>query len=132
MPEKGTLETLAEEPSGHPWEATLAMAATWGVGLGGVVFVVGFVGGFAMYPDSNLAPIWGIILGPPAFLVGLVAGALLARSCSWKQSLLLLAGVAMLAALALLSYMWSLRSSGSRSSQVISPDRLVRSELTNS
>lgn len=107
MPENEALETAAEQPSGRrPWETTLGMALIWGAVLGGAVFAVGFLGGFALYPGSNLAPIWGFLLGPPAFLAGLVAGALLARSCRWKQSLLLLAGTAMLASLALLSYLW--------------------------
>lgn len=109
MPQKGILETMAEEAAAprHPWETTLAMAFVGGAVLGGVVFVVGFAGGLALYQGSNLAPIWGILLGPPAFLVGLIAGALISRSgWSYARSLSLLAGLAGVLGLALFSYLW--------------------------
>jgi hypothetical protein len=100
------------EEESRPLAGTFAWTLAWGAVLGGVVFIVGFFGGLAMYRGSNLAPILGFLLGPPAFVVGLAAGALVLRIRHWsnRQMALVLAGAAVLVALALLGFMGATRT----------------------
>ena len=43
--------------------------------VGGIGFVIGFIGPIIFYPDANQGPLLGIfITGPLSFLVGLIGG----------------------------------------------------------
>ena len=58
-----------------------AMALTWRYGLlvGGIGFVLGFVGPLILLPDSNQGPLLGFFTGPAGFVLGSL-GALIAQA----------------------------------------------------
>jgi hypothetical protein len=53
----------------------LASMFRWGGILGGIGFLIGFVGPVIFMPDANQGPLLGIfITGPGGFVLGLIVG----------------------------------------------------------
>lgn len=60
--------------------STLGMMLRWGLIIGAIAFLCGFVGPVIFTPEANQGPLLGIfITGPIGFLIGLVVGFILSR-----------------------------------------------------
>ncbi len=57
------------EPSEPTQLAIIRKSLAWGFSVGGIVFVVGFIGPLIVTPEANLGPLTGIFFGPVAFVV---------------------------------------------------------------
>jgi hypothetical protein len=73
------------EPSEPALLTIIGKSLTWGFSVGGIVFVVGFVGPLIVTPEANLGPLSGFLLGPVAFLIG----TFLAGICQIRRALTL-------------------------------------------
>ncbi|HET9939967.1 MAG TPA: hypothetical protein VFR25_02595 [Candidatus Eisenbacteria bacterium] len=61
-------------------QARLKWALIGGIVVGGVGFIIGFLGPLLWAPDANQGPLLGIfITGPIGFILGAVAGAILGK-----------------------------------------------------